>query len=270
MLQRMTGLRAYNFGVPGRGPYEYLEILKAFALQKSPRVVILDIYEGNDLRDAHWHHAALADPRLSELESLCPFRSSVVCDTLLGIRGGPFGRHSYTVNLLVAVPWYARLAAGKKRIDFRYDLTFADGAVEPFNTENADRDEVAVARSLFEGRIRLDLFDGALRNYVGLAGEHHFVPIVVYTPSAYTVYGARVRFHDPGIDPAVRFFSNSQRRYFADKAAELGYRFLDLTPALQAAADRLGRDGLLYFRTNVHLTQKGHEVVAEEIAKLLR
>jgi hypothetical protein len=113
------------------------------------------------------------------------------------------------------------------------------------------------------------VFDEALRKYVELAGQHRFVPIVVYTPSAYTAYGARVRFRDPGIEPAMRFFSDAQRRYFADKAAESGYRFLDLTPALQAAADRLGRDGLLYFRTNVHLTQKGHAVVAEEIAKLL-
>ena len=125
-------------------------------------------------------------------------------------------------------------------------------------------------RPCFEGKIRLDLFDEALRNFVELANEHHFVPIVVYTPSAYTAYGARVRFRDPGIEPVLRFFSDAQRRYFADKARELGYRFLDLTPALQAAADRLGRDGLLYFRTNVHLTQKGHEVVAEEIARLVR
>jgi hypothetical protein len=204
------------------------------------------------------------------VETLCPFRSSIVCDALLRLRGSALGRHSYAVDLFVALPWHARVSAGKKRIDFRYDLDFGEGGVEPFNTENADRDEVAVARSLSEGKIRLDLFDEALRDFVVLGKEHHFVPIVVYTPSAYTAYGARARFRDPSIEPAVRSFSDAQRRYFADEAARLGYRFLDLTPALQAAADRLGRDGLLYFRTNVHLTPKGHEVVAEEIARLLR
>jgi lysophospholipase L1-like esterase len=270
VLQRRTGLRTYNFGVPARGPYEYLQILKTFALPKSPRVVVLDVYEGNDLRDAHRHHAARKDPRLSEVETLCPFRSSTVCDTLLAARHGAVGRHSYAINLLTAAPWFASAAARKGRIDFRYDLVFADGTVEPFNTENADRDEIAFARALFDGSIGLDLFDDALRTYVDLAAKHRFVPVVVYTPSAYTAYGARVRFHDPTVEPAVRFYSDAQRRYFAAKAEELGYRYLDLTPALQTAADRLGRDGLLYFRTNVHLTQKGHEVVAEEVAKLLR
>jgi len=38
VLQRLTGLRAYNFGVHGRGPYEYLQILKTFAL---PAVLLL-------------------------------------------------------------------------------------------------------------------------------------------------------------------------------------------------------------------------------------
>jgi hypothetical protein len=270
VLQRLTGLRTYNFGVPARGPYEYLQILKAFALPKSPRVVVFDVYEGNDLRDAQRHHAALEDPRLSEVETLCPFRSSLVCDALLSARQGAIGRHSYAINLLSAVPWLASAAATKGRIDFRYDLVFAGGEVEPFNTENVDRDEVEFARALFTGDIGLSLFDDALQSFVGLARTHGFIPIVAYTPSAYTAYGNRVRFHDPALEPIVRFYSDAQRRYFAAKAQELDYRFVDLTPVLQAAADRLGRHGLLYFRTNVHLTQKGHTVVAEEIAKHVR
>ena len=46
------GATTYNLGVPGVGPYEYLEILRRFGLALEPRIVLLNIYEGNDLRDA--------------------------------------------------------------------------------------------------------------------------------------------------------------------------------------------------------------------------
>jgi hypothetical protein len=270
VLQRLSGRRTYNFGIPGRGPYEYLQILKTFALPKSPRVVVLTVYEGNDLRDAYRHRAALADPRLSDADTLCPFASAPACEAFLAARHSLLGRHSYAINLLAALPWFASAAASKGRIDFRYDLAFPGAAVQPFNTQNVDRDEVEFARTLFAGEVGLDLFDDALRTFADLAGKHAFAPIVAYVPSAYTVYRARVRFRDPTIEPAVRFYSDAQRRYLAEKAADLGYEFVDLTPALQAAAERFGGDALLYFHTNVHLTQRGHAVVAGEIAKRLR
>ena len=45
-------------GVGGIGPYEYVQVLKQFGLQRRPRIVIMNIYEGNDLRDTlrYWDH----------------------------------------------------------------------------------------------------------------------------------------------------------------------------------------------------------------------
>ena len=45
--------------------------------------------------------------------------------------------------------------------------------------------------------------------------------------------------------------------------------FVDLTPALQAAAGRLQDDDLLYYPANVHYTTSGHRVVAEALAPVL-
>ena len=52
LLETVLGATTYNLGVPGVGPYEYLEILRRFGLGLEPRIVLLNIYEGNDLRDA--------------------------------------------------------------------------------------------------------------------------------------------------------------------------------------------------------------------------
>lgn len=50
-LQEMSGLPAYNLGIRGTGPDEYLEMMKRHAPDFRPRVAVVNIYEGNDLRD---------------------------------------------------------------------------------------------------------------------------------------------------------------------------------------------------------------------------
>lgn len=51
LLATMTGAATYNLGIPGIGPYEYLELLRKQGLSLKPRLVIMNVYEGNDLRD---------------------------------------------------------------------------------------------------------------------------------------------------------------------------------------------------------------------------
>src|SRR6185369_12978835 len=66
VLGRTLGMTAYNLGRGGYGPYEYLQLLRLFGLAKRPRVVVMQIYEGNDLRDAARYFeyvAASADER---------------------------------------------------------------------------------------------------------------------------------------------------------------------------------------------------------------
>ncbi|MBI4446667.1 MAG: SGNH/GDSL hydrolase family protein [Acidobacteria bacterium] len=50
-LSKETGVEVMNFGVPGAGPTDYLEILRLDVLKYRPDVVLLNIYVGNDLRD---------------------------------------------------------------------------------------------------------------------------------------------------------------------------------------------------------------------------
>jgi hypothetical protein len=268
-LQELTGLRTYNAGAPARGLHEYIQILERFGLAKTPNVVVLAVYEGNDLRDAHRFHAWQADPRREYGEPVCSFASARICRSLADLDASWIGRHSYTYNLAAGG---ARQLAGKasmREIDFRYDVTFPDGVVLAFNSANGDRDELEFARRLIAGELGVDLFDDALQKLVRLGDAHGFVPVVVYIPSSATAYRGAIRFEDPAIEPTLERYSQILRGYFAKQAEKLGYRYIDTTPAFQAASGRLPAARRLYFRSNVHLTPTGHEIVAEHVAREL-
>ncbi len=269
-FETLTGLATYNLGHPGRGLYEYLQLLKNLGLRKSPRIVVMNVYEGNDFRDAFFFHKARAERGSAVARQTCPFDSARVCDLIEHANNSFLGRHSYAYNLLAATAWRLAASADKNEIDFGYQVTFSDGSSVEMNSNNADRDEVEFAQRLEDGRLDVTLFDPALAEFRDLAEQWGFVPILLYTPSAYSVYAGMTTFDDPNIERTMRNYSNSLRRYFAAKAQELGFLYLDLTPQLAAAARASGADDLLYFRTNVHFTQSGHQTVATQLAELVR
>ena len=266
VLAERTGLRVYNFGMPGRGLYEYVQTLKAFALAKRPRFVVVAVYEGNDLRDAVRFHES-GDGAAPKAQHPCPFASDRLCAWHERLKYGFLGRHSYVFNLALSGIWRFAYDRGKKEIDFRYDIRFPDDNTVTFNSRNGDLDEVTYARWLVRDEVSVDLFEGPLRGLVALGREHGFTPIIVYIPSAYTAYQHQVHFHDAGVERTVTEFSDRQRGYFARKAREAGFVYRDLTSALQRAAAELPSTRPLYFRTNVHLTPAGHAVVAAEVAE---
>jgi hypothetical protein len=268
VLAQRTGLRVYNFGMPGRGLHEYVQTLKAFALAKRPRFVVVAAYEGNDLRDAVRFHQD-GDSAAQKAQRPCPFASDV-CAWHERLKHGFLGRHSYVFNLARSGIWRSAFNRREKEINFRYDIRFPDGNTLTFNLRNGDLDEVTYARALVRGEVSVDLFERPLRGLVALGREHGFTPIVVYVPSAYTAYRHQVHFDDAGAERLLTEFSDRQRGYFARKAGEAGFVYRDLTPALQRAAAELPSTQRLYFRTNVHLTPAGHAVVAAEVAEVLR
>jgi hypothetical protein len=268
-LAQLTGLRTYDFGIPGRGLYEHLQILKQFALAKSPVIVVLNVYEGNDLRDAALFREWRAADASAHTSAACPFESTAACRRYDAFGYSLIGRRSYAANLAASALHRRAYSRRRREINFEYQVEAGDGREVVFNSRNGDRDEVLFARRLRDGEISLDLFDDALEEFVGLARANRFIPIVAYTPSAYSAFGTRTRFTDPDIEHLLRTYSERQRRYFARQGAALGYHFIDMTPPLIAATATLDSDHLAYFRTNVHLTPTGHTVIARELATMI-
>ena len=174
-------------------------------------------------------------------------------------------RSSYAYNLLSGAVHALSYSATKDEIDFRYEVRFSDGETLEFNSENGDRDEVQYARWLVEGQLSTGLFDEALEEWMALSAQHGFMPVLVYVPSAYTAYVDQSRFEDPAVETVLRAYSGTLRDYFAGQAGRLGYVYVDATPAIQKQSQVLSSSDRLYFRSNVHLTQQGHEVVARAL-----
>jgi hypothetical protein len=268
-LAERSGLATYNLGRGGSGPYEYLQVLQHYGLPKHPRIVVLNIYEGNDLRDAmlYWRYR-------HELERSGHPPATEPVSAFPALTNSPLGRHSYVANVVLA--FLTRVlerrdpdVAEENAVDFEYSLEFGERRV-PFNLENRDTDEVIHARRLADGRESLELWDGALTRFAELAREHGFSPVLSYIPSAHTSYAERTRFTDPSLAPLLAAFSRTQREFLAQRAASLGFAFCDFTPALVDAARASGPGTLLYDPKHIHLTPAGHEVVAGVLSAFLR
>ena len=268
-LQAMTGLSTYDVGMPGRGLYEYVQLLRHFGLSKTPDIVVMAVYEGNDFRDAHRFHRARAGDDEDRERFVCTFSWSFLCRVHEAADATFLRRTSYAYNLLSGAIHAISYSATKDEIDFRYEVAFDDGVTVEFNSDNGDRDEVQYARWLVEGQLGTDLFDEALDELMALSAEHGFQVVVAYVPSAYTAYEAQSRFGDPAVEASLRAYSRILREYFAAQAQRLGYLYVDTTPAIQRASAALPFAERLYFQSNVHLTRKGHEVVAATLADAL-
>ncbi len=276
-LAAMSGLGAYSLGVGGIGPYEGLQLLERFGLAKSPQVVVMNVYGGNDLRGAVQFHEYRQKLSLREgrahLVDACVGLPGPVCVIYRTLKEGPIGRNSYAFNLISnatrdSILRVRRALApeeSKEEPSFRYRVRLGSGEVL-FNRGNADLDDLEYARRLESGDISLDAFGEALERFVALGREHGFRPVVSFTPAAYAAYADRVTFEDPPAGELIQRFSDGERAYFASRAAALGYAFVDFTPALRQAAGAGGEP--LYFPSNVHLTKAGHAVIAGVLARL--
>lgn len=275
----ITGLSVYNLGRGGIGPYDYLQIFKHFGLAKQPRYVVMNIYEGNDIRDAtryQEHIKAAQQGRVLYQDASDRDTREIDIDVLLDY---PIVRRSYSLNFVTASidkgyeglkRTVLRATGGdtREKVNFHYRLRFPEETVE-FNLQNADESEVRYARKLKSGKIDFSVFDNALSDFVGLASKHGFTPIVAYSPSAYTGYAEFVEFLDPSLTELMPWFSRTQREYLRVKGSELGYLFVDLTPALQKAGRVLQEKELMYHPVNVHFTMKGNRIVAETLAETI-
>lgn len=252
-LEDISHRTTYNLGVGGKGPYEYVELLRHFGLALKPRVVIFNIYEGNDLGDAISYQQFLETGRDRRA------KRNEIEDTL---------SYSYALSLAYAsgrwlfdeeITW---LLDSDRGINYRYTARSQDKLI-PLNVSNRGRGQVKMAKRLKDGKVSLELWAPPLVAFKELAASQGFIGIVSYTPTMHTAYADTAVFEDPTSGELVRAMSQTQRDWLSKKSAELGLTYIDLTPAFQKAANE---GPLTHFPVNVHLTPYGHRVSATEWA----
>ncbi len=271
---KIAGLSSYNLGKSGIGLYEYIQIFQKFGIQKSPRFVVMNVYEGNDLRDAiRYHTYREIIKKTGKQPDLYP--NPFLHTLYQGLKAFPLRDYSYAYNFTLAsmLYSYSKISSSQSARDeenFRYNIVFENSSI-PFNLENTDTDEIIYAKSLVDKKIDLDVFTEALKIFVELSKKYNFIPIVTYTPSAHTSYVKNVIFEDNNINNILQAFSEKQRHYFQIKGKELGYMFIDFTQALQVAAPTHNTpEKLLYYQTNLHLTKYGHKIIADALSQSLQ
>jgi hypothetical protein len=252
-LQEMSGLRVYNIGIGGNGPYEYVEMIKRLGPAFRPRLIFMIVYEGNDLRDAiRTKHFIENKVDLRKRENTTTPSLSYAAEFI-----------SANVELIGKYIRYRR--GGENVHNFRYSAMVNKRKMS-LNVTNEDQDEIINAFRFQRGEIDFGVFEPPLKEFVGWSNSNEITPIVAYIPSMYTAYAATVQFEDPIVQTAAQQFSMAQRLWFARQASVVGYRFHDITPAIQAAA----ASELTHFPANLHLTPKGLEIVAKELLSLLK
>lgn len=245
-LQNATGLRVYSIALPSIGPYEDVELLRRFGLSLHPKAVVLNLSEGNDLRD------------------ILRYRNFVTSgDARNRDEAGAIFEYSLALSVLRAsVVTLVKTVKKLGDAEFRYAVR-AEGKIVEMNVTNRDQDELATAQRVLDGELDPALLEEPLASFVQLSRENGFAPIVSYAPAAYTAYAKAITFHDPKAGALVSHLSNVQRKWLAENADRVGYRLVDMTPGFQAAA---ASSELLYYPANIHLTPAGHSLFAAELA----
>ncbi len=244
-LEELSGRSVYNLGIRGVGPDEYLEMIKRYAPRFKPSIVVMNIYEGNDLRDV------IIKKRFVE------GGGKKDDDQEWHLPTWSYAAQFLEAGVGLVVRYVEQNFLGEEH-NFRYSAPVGD-RIMAMNITNKDQGEVDKAMDLRDGKIKVDLFAAPISAFVQWAKSQGISPVVTYIPSMYTVYEGKVKFEDPDVGSAVQAFSAAQRQWFAANAAGIGYTYVDLTPFFQQAA---ASGVLTHFPSNVHLTAKGQEVVA--------
>jgi len=134
------------------------------------------------------------------------------------------------------------------------------------NIRNGDRDELQSARAVADGTLTIARCENALVDFVALARNNGFQPLVMATPASYVVYERSANFKNKEFGALMSTYGRVQREWLAQNAGRIGYAFIDPVPEMQA---RAAHGSLLYFPSNAHLTIAGHRALAEAAAPLI-
>lgn len=245
LVGRATENSVLNYGRGAYGPQQEALVLRRFALAQdpAPKVIVWQLFEGNDLKDAVEFAAWKENPNR--------------------VRAGLLDR--YLANSFF-VPFLLRTYESKKK---RFDWTGS--------ALSNGRDDWAVRYKLevdpFKNRSNAwPGTEAALREGIAAAREAGSRVVLMYVPTAARVLHDKLKtedqqlrgqyFPDGGLD--VRPFLQRVQTL----AQELGVPLLDLYPVFRAHVQREGGSGI-FIPDDEHLDLEGHRLVSEALAPLI-
>lgn len=231
--------RVINAGVQGFGPVQEWLFFKKVASTLQPDVVIATVFVGNDAEEAFATRVALDRSRRPAMETL---RESMTTPLRRLVR------RSMVLQVL-----RLRAVAATERL--RPNLAPPEPPLQSYAARPAPR--------IHEG---IGITRDCVRQIADHAGTLGARTAVLLMPARFQIddgdYG---RLRSAVAQAGGELVRDAASRRFDAALAELGLPRLDVLPALRQALP--GPD--LFFQRNVHLTPRGHEVVAAALDRFL-
>jgi hypothetical protein len=239
----LSGLSVQNLGRSVYGPQQELIVLRKYALTYRPRVVVWQLFEGNDLRDA---------------EVFVEWRKNPHQGTSL--------KQRYLSNSLL-VTWLSkteRVPETASTIHWRV----SDGTVRPltlrykYNLDEPEKRPQGLAETIQAIQTGYQLCQSQGIELVIL-----FVPTMVRVMEPYIIFDRaedRAKYVPNGGATTDKDFDGRM----AELCRQLGCTFIDGLAPLRQAASRDNRN--LFIPVDEHLDVRGHEVLARAIVDRLK
>jgi hypothetical protein len=245
-VQRMaaeTGMTAVNLGRGAYGPQQELIVLERYGLSYQPRVVVWQLFEGNDLIDARNFAEWRTTPRPPVKPLLIRYLdNSLLRSAMNGTRRDRYDRHRATLR-------YTDGTARQVAIRYHYDPRQTEKEALGFEE----------TRMAIEAGYRLCQSRG-----IQLVIVH--VPVMARVLAPWLDFASAAEREQvlPGDSLIAPLDFGSQLKTVCQR---LGCSYLDLFESLGARATTDNRG--LYIPNNEHLDTQGAEVVAQAVARLL-
>lgn len=262
-LARILGTSVYNLGMPAWGPDQYDCALRTFGLRLAPRVAVIGVYPGDDLRDAIMTGSPPACERLDPAGVARLDREPIAVSSaprFLGSLRDRLARRSALYQAVkLGLPGLARSISSSLVIGNEYVSRDVRGHRVVLRTE-----------SWLEGHPQL--VDDGLEKALAALGRtaqachaRRIACVAVLIPSREAVYGELA-----ADAPGIKQVTAAEATAVARLAAALRDRVIvvDALPALRQAV----ADGLVLFPASedINLNAEGQRVIAETVAPAVR
>jgi SGNH hydrolase-like domain, acetyltransferase AlgX len=260
LLKKMLGEPVYNLGVIGTSPMQQY-LLTEYMLHKypddfKPRKLLWLIFEGNDLEEDYSLKRAMGS-RLREIIAGTIVEGIVNIPTLI--------RHQSIIRLVFGGEIVLDSAVTRQTTANHYKLDGKTLAYPLFHSQRFGYrffrqeylDRATQPLSYVLNHPHLPLLADTFRRMKALADERKFEVTIVAVPSAVRLY--KDSFEDmPPISKEPYFI-----RYVEKLSAENGFGYVDLNALMAPYADK----ELLFYRDDTHWNERGHQIVAQLLAK---
>ena len=217
-VSELLGTGVYNAGLSGVGFYEYLELARHMLKQLEVTTLVVAIYAGNDLLNAHGfkqYRRAMSNGEVDpEIAAMPDFdqRSTLGKLYYLVIDKSPLGNYSYAANVAGSLALQAKNWLFEQNIyqrpelvdiDFRYLIEKRGGQTVAFNPFNLDRNELLGAYQLSRGALDTKLWDEGVERLSRLQRDENLDVVILLIPSAHIAYRDSSLFVDVNAKQAL-------------------------------------------------------------------